>query len=263
MKPCGAKEFLSAVADVLAGAPIPSAPPNNRDFERNHRRVLTDELSAKADQLLELNSRFVALTELNVQLASERDPSVLLERVCTGARNLLGAKYAVLAIADRKNLNPPSVWTSGIDLHAGPAPTFPIDEGLPREAYSRCQTLRASRSQSASVDLGGLSRFPPALSAIAAPIIASRTRSRVPERRNRKSGPCSLSASMYLTTTRQTCFTNASRAYKIAKVDLGEAEEFSVCVVTIHISDLPPCNHLERSTIARQCAVSTVGSETT
>ena len=170
MKPCGAKEFLRAVADVLAGAPTPSSPPDNRDFERNHMRVLTDELSAKADQLSELNSRFVALTELNVQLASERDPSVLLERVCTGARNLLGAKYAVLAIADRKNLNPPRVWTSGIDLHAGPAPTFQIDEGLPGQAYSKCQTLRASRSQNASVDFGQLSHFPTALSALAAPI---------------------------------------------------------------------------------------------
>ena len=103
MKPCGAKEFLSAVADVLAGAPPPSAPASGRDFERDHLRVLTDELSAKADQLSELNSRFAALTELNVQLASERDPSVLLHRVCTGARHLLGAKYAVLAITDRKN----------------------------------------------------------------------------------------------------------------------------------------------------------------
>jgi diguanylate cyclase (GGDEF)-like protein/PAS domain S-box-containing protein len=170
MKPCGAKEFLSAVADVLAGAPIPSSPPNHRDFERNHMRVLTDELSAKADQLSELNSRFVALTELNVQLASERDPSVLLERVCTGARNLLGAKYAVLAIADRKNPNPPRVWTSGIDLKTGPTPAFPIDKGLPGQAYLKCQTLRASRSQNASVDFGPLSHFPPAISALAAPI---------------------------------------------------------------------------------------------
>jgi diguanylate cyclase (GGDEF)-like protein/PAS domain S-box-containing protein len=170
MKPCGAREFLSAVADVLAGAPTPSVPTNYGDFERNHMRVLTDELSAKADQLSELNSRFVALTELNVQLASERDPSVLLERVCTGARNLLGAKYAVLAIADRKNLNPPSVWTSGIDLHAGPAPTLPIDEGLPGQAYLKRQTLRASRSPDACKDFGQLSHFPPALSALAAPI---------------------------------------------------------------------------------------------
>jgi diguanylate cyclase len=170
MKPCGAREFLGAVADVLGGTPPPSVPTNDGDFERNHMRVLTDELSAKADQLSELNSRFVALTELNVQLASERDPSILLERVCIGARNLLGAKYAVLAIADRKNLNPPSVWTSGIDLQAGPAPTLPIDEGLPGQAYLKRQTLRASRSPGACQDFGQLSHFPPARSALAAPI---------------------------------------------------------------------------------------------
>jgi hypothetical protein len=34
-------------------------------------------------------------------VAPERDPFVRLERVCAGARNLLGAKYAVLAMADR------------------------------------------------------------------------------------------------------------------------------------------------------------------
>jgi diguanylate cyclase len=170
MKPCGAKEFLSAVSDVLAGASTPSVPTNIRDFERNHRRVLTDELSAKADQLSELNSRFVALTELNVQLASERDPSLLLARVCTGSRNLLGAKYAVLAIADRDNLNPPKVWTSGIDLHAGPAPTFSIDEGLPGQAYLKCKPVRASRAHSATTDFGQIPCFPSASSALAAPI---------------------------------------------------------------------------------------------
>lgn len=168
VKPCGARELLGAVADVLSGADSLVVHEINEEFDRDHLQLLTDKLSNKADELSALNSRFAGLIELNVQLASERDPLVLFERVCAGARSLLGAKYSFLAIADRLDSNAPKMWTSGLGLSAGSRQINRIDEGLPGEAYLKRCPVRASRSGKASVNLGpGL---PAAKSAVAVPI---------------------------------------------------------------------------------------------
>ena len=141
----------------------------DREFDREHLQLMTDTLSNKSDELAALNSRLAALTELNVQLASERNPYVLLERVCAGARTLLGAKYAILAIADRLDSNAPKVWNSGMDRLGGPAPINRIDEGLPGQAYLQRRTIRASRLEITAGDLPLAIKFSPATSALAAP----------------------------------------------------------------------------------------------
>ncbi len=69
VKPCSAQELLGAVADVLSGTSRVVVPQINEKFDRDHLQLLTDKLSNKADELTALNSRFAALTELNVQLA--------------------------------------------------------------------------------------------------------------------------------------------------------------------------------------------------
>lgn len=170
VKPCGAGELLDAVAGALSGANAAIAPQIEPEFDREHLQLLTDMLSNKADELSALNSRFAALMELNVQLASERDPFVLLERVCAGARNLLGAKYAILAMGDRLDSNAPKVWSSGMDRLGGPGPINHIDEGLPGEAYRQRRAIRASKLEGTSFELPLPSRFPAAASAIAVPI---------------------------------------------------------------------------------------------
>ena len=71
-------------------------------FDREHLELITNKLSQQTDKLRAANTRLAALNALNVQLASERDAPVLLERVCQEARNLLGASYAVLAVRDMK-----------------------------------------------------------------------------------------------------------------------------------------------------------------
>jgi diguanylate cyclase len=170
IKPCGAREFLSAVTEVLSGVNRNIAPQIDEEFDRDHLRVLTNKLSTKADELSALNSRFAALTELNVQLASERDPSVLLQRVCAGARNLLGAKYAILAIAAEGDSDAPKVWSSGMELPGGPTPIYRIDEGFPGEAYLKRHAVRTSNSNTLSGDLRLTSIIPTAVSAVAVPV---------------------------------------------------------------------------------------------
>jgi diguanylate cyclase (GGDEF)-like protein/PAS domain S-box-containing protein len=168
VKPCGAREFLNVITEVLSGDGGEVRPQIHAEFDRHHLQLLTDKLSNKADELSALNSRFAALTQLNVQLASERDPLVLLERVCAGARNLLGAKYALLAIGD--DAHAPKVWANGLDLPDGHTSIERIDEGLPGRAYSQRRAVRASRLRITAGNLHLPSVIPPATSAVAVPI---------------------------------------------------------------------------------------------
>ncbi len=55
--------------------------------------------------------------DINLQLASELDPHVLLEKVCRSARDLIGAKYAILCVREKQLEDTVFFTTSGI----GPA----------------------------------------------------------------------------------------------------------------------------------------------
>src|SRR5882762_5370806 len=101
----GAQGIVRAVSEVLAGDADVQAQLVDPGFDREHLQLITNKLAQKANQL-------------NVQLASERVPRVLFEKVCRGARNLLGAKYSVLAVAGSDS----SVIyaSSGVDVSADP-----------------------------------------------------------------------------------------------------------------------------------------------
>ncbi len=97
-KASGTSELLRAVQDVLMGTAQPQPVPVVEEFDREHLRLLTDKLAQNAADLRASTARFEALAELNVEFASEQDPRLLLEKVCHGARHLLAASYAVLAV---------------------------------------------------------------------------------------------------------------------------------------------------------------------
>lgn len=99
-KPCEPELILQAVEQVLADITRP--PPGSTDeFGERHLRLITDKLSETADVLRKTNARLAALIDIDLQLASERDPKRLLETVCHAARELIGARYAMLAIGRR------------------------------------------------------------------------------------------------------------------------------------------------------------------
>ena len=166
-KPDG-RELIAAVAEVLSGIKPRQASQISRTFDREHLQVLTDSLANKADQLGALNGRLAALNELNVRLASEHDPTVLLEKVCAGARRLLGAKYAVLAIT-MEDPTSAAVWTSGIEFGSSSAIELKLSDGAPAEAHRLSRALRV-RSATSFVELGLPKEFPRVQSALVAPI---------------------------------------------------------------------------------------------
>ncbi|BAL24504.1 EAL domain-containing protein [Azoarcus sp. KH32C] len=103
VKPCPVEEIMGAIDQALTGGHKPAPQPASSEFDNEHLRVLTNKLAAKAEELEHANQRLAALTELNLQLSAERDLRALLDKACQGARELTGARYAILSIEGRSN----------------------------------------------------------------------------------------------------------------------------------------------------------------
>jgi diguanylate cyclase len=89
----------------------------------------------------QLGSRVRALTDLNMQLASERDPRVLLEKVCDGARQMFGAKFAVLVV-NEKATKSVFCFTSGVEFAEFSPPVPQLDAGPLGRVYAQGSTWR-------------------------------------------------------------------------------------------------------------------------
>ena len=116
VKPCAPEDILRTVEEALAsGAVPPPPPPAVGEFERAHARMLSDQLLDNVARLEYANERLAALIDINTELASERDPHRLLDKVCRGARDLIGARYALLCVRDRNEGALPYWTASGIE----------------------------------------------------------------------------------------------------------------------------------------------------
>ena len=117
VKPCEPEDILAAIDGGLAEPHEVVPPPVEEAFDREHLRLVADKLAEKVSELGATNARLAALSEINLQLASELDSNVLLEKVCRSARDLIGARYAILCVKPRKAGDPVFFTTSGV----GPA----------------------------------------------------------------------------------------------------------------------------------------------
>ena len=103
-KPSEAAEVLKIVGRALSGESQTAMPadasPRTAEFDREHLPLLTDHLSDKAADLRIANARLRALVNIGLELASERDPDRLIQRVCMAARDLFSASYVTLGILD-------------------------------------------------------------------------------------------------------------------------------------------------------------------
>ncbi len=121
-KPAEPQEVLAVVGRALSHELEPGTPPDASplatDFDREHLRLLTDELSEKAGDLRAANARLRALINIGLELASERDGDRLLQSVCVDLRDLFGATYVTLGIVDLHGRTVQRVLCYGADAAA-------------------------------------------------------------------------------------------------------------------------------------------------
>jgi CheY-like chemotaxis protein len=128
VKPCSQAELLRSVDQALAGVAESRDLSVPRNFDREHLLLLTNKVSERADALAASSARLATLTELVVEIAGEPEPHTLLAKICKGARQLLGARYAVLAVSEPA-AGGVYFTTTGIDFLGVKPPTPSLDAG--------------------------------------------------------------------------------------------------------------------------------------
>jgi len=168
-KPCKPGLILRVVEELLRTQLDSSKQTLPQDFQQQHLRVITDELSHTADELRASNHRLAALVEINLNLASERDHEQLLSNVCPAARNLLGAQYAVLAGRPRESDGEIYLVTSGMDAATVSSLGRPeLLDGVVGRALVERKSRRLKNPQVAGLP----SHYPPVHSLLVAPIVS-------------------------------------------------------------------------------------------
>src|SRR6266550_1334511 len=146
-KPCIPEEVLRILDEALARKKSAKAQVVTPEFDREHLRLMTDKLSAKVDELKRTNQRLTALTEINLRLASERDPHKLLDHVCRAARDLVNAKYGLLCVQDKRDGRESYFATSGFDAATARGLTCPaVGAGVFGQVMGERASRRLSRT---------------------------------------------------------------------------------------------------------------------
>jgi len=171
VKPCEPDEILRVVAEALSSQHTPATALDAENFDREHLRVLTNKLALKVEELEHTNHRMSALTDLSLQLASERDPYELLNKVCRGARELTGARRSVLAARYKNGTTTTHLATWGLtqDETALLRAQLDLRAGLPGQVMQDGRSRRFSCEDGQTTLPPG---FPPWQHGLLAPIVS-------------------------------------------------------------------------------------------
>ncbi|MEX2524747.1 MAG: EAL domain-containing protein [Gammaproteobacteria bacterium] len=169
-KPCEPETILRHIREALEEPAASPSKENIASFSDEHLRLVTDKLYRRTGEVGRLNQRLAALVELNLQLASERNPHQLLNQVCHGARELIGAEYAALAIRDNHNGKVHYFTTSGINAEhsIGLNVDTPV-RGILGEVMLK-NSIRRHEDIDGSLETGLPDGYPKCRNLIAAPI---------------------------------------------------------------------------------------------
>ena len=171
VKPCEPAVLLAAVKQALSGVTPPAEPLFTDGFDRQHLTLISNKLAEKSNALESANARLMALQDLNILLTSDRDPQLLLERVCAGARRLIGCRFAVLAAADEGG-STRFFASSGIAFNAiAPPPT--VDSGPLGGVVAHRHSWRAHSGAGAPLDCGLPPGYPAVKSVVVVPLLTN------------------------------------------------------------------------------------------
>lgn len=171
-KPCAPELILQTVEELIK-RPAATVTAPSPDFEHDHVRIITDKLSQTADELGIANQRLGALVEIGLQLASEREPRKLLNEVCRTARDLLGARYGILAVGNRNDGGDVYFVTSGLaEDSSSPLRTPLLKEGLVGNVYAQRKPQRVVSTVGIVLSSGLPEGFPEVNCLLAAPVVS-------------------------------------------------------------------------------------------
>lgn len=172
-KPTEPETILSTIDDVLGEAARPLFVSDAEGFTRQHARLLTDKLTQVVGDLDTTSQRFAALVEINLKLASERDPRRLLDGVCRDARRLIASRHAILAVGDMNGQTTTHHVTSGIDAATAAAIEVPsLRDGIMGGIVAERSTRRLADCGTDARTVGLPAGYPPFHSLLAAPVIS-------------------------------------------------------------------------------------------
>jgi PAS domain S-box-containing protein len=154
-KPCEPQMVLDIVEDALQNkAPVPQPPAQAEEFDREHVQILTDTLAEKAAQLRDANGKLTALIELSTDLSTERDPVKLLDRYCSVVREVVGARWTLMALLERDRKAIQHLGAVGLELNDSPAL---------RSALMETGTFAMLMKEGRPITLSGVSSTPGAM----------------------------------------------------------------------------------------------------
>jgi CheY-like chemotaxis protein len=172
-KPGELETMLQAVHACLETSARAPSPLVTENFARKHVRFLTDKLSYHTTGFTAVNLRLEALIDMASQLASQSEMNCLLEEFCKEVRMLIGAKYAVIAVAPEPSERIGHLYTSGIDVETDQLLTYAraLHSVVPALMEQR-QAVRMRNAGGNPEVLGLPADYPPFESLLVAPIVS-------------------------------------------------------------------------------------------
>lgn len=171
-KPSNPEDVLRMVEDALGQDIAITTTLEDSDFNEEHLRLITDKLASLSQNLGEVSERFAELIDLNLQLASERNPKRLLHDMCGKACKLIGASHALLVVGPRNGENTLFFTTSGLDAAAADRIETPaLRAGMMDIVFTRRQSLRGRTDGSRAPALPA--GYPPASNYLVSPIVST------------------------------------------------------------------------------------------
>ncbi|MDX6447123.1 MAG: two-component system, cell cycle sensor histidine kinase and response regulator CckA [Blastocatellia bacterium] len=172
-KPCEPQTVLEIVAAGLSGPPEsePPTPVQPKEFDRAHQQLLTNKLADKTNQLRDAHGKLTALMEFSTDLANERDPVELLDRYCSVAREVIGARWTLVVLLDRTQKTVRHLGIVGLAVEDSPALRAALLEtGVFRTLMDEGRTICLSDVTSTTAALKLPARLPRASSLLVAPL---------------------------------------------------------------------------------------------
>jgi PAS domain S-box-containing protein len=173
-KPCEPQAVLDIVAAALddQAVRLPPALQQPQEFNRDHLLLVTNKAAESADELRAAHDKLSALIELSTDLAQERDPVLLLDRICSVAREVIGTRWTMVVLLEPNRKTVQHLGVAGIHLEDSPALRMALlENGVFKTVTQEGRTICLSDVTSTPTALRLPKGLPRAASLLVAPLV--------------------------------------------------------------------------------------------